>query len=293
VASSRRRRQRSTKPKQRTASRGALPRAKKSLGQHFLIDNAAVDQIALLATPQGGETVVEIGAGLGHLTAALSERAARVVAIEKDDTLAVQLKERFADTNVHVVHADALEMGPARALSLGEVQGPYIMAGNLPYNIAQPLLRHYLEGAPAPTRIVAMVQLEVAQSIVAKPGSMSLLSVSVQLHGTAELILRLPPSAFQPPPKVHSAVVRIDVEPRLRAPVEQVADFFFVARAGFAKRRKQLRNALANSLQIDTAVSEAILANAGIGHTMRAQELSLGQWAELTRSWTDLGRPGA
>lgn len=266
--------------------------AKKSLGQHFLTDHRTLQRIAQAALPTNGATVVEIGAGLGDLTAELSERAERVIAIELDDTLAARLRTRFLNTNVFVLNADALEVEPEQALAAANAEPPYVVAGNLPYNVAQPLLRHYLEARPKPERLVVMVQAEVAESIVAQPGKLSLLGLSVQLYGEPELLFRVPPSAFYPPPKVQSAVLRIVVAPELRARVDNVEAFFHVVRAGFATKRKQIRNALANGLRVEPVTAGTILSRAGIQYTKRAQELSLEQWAALARAWVQLGRPG-
>jgi 16S rRNA (adenine1518-N6/adenine1519-N6)-dimethyltransferase len=265
--------------------------ARKALGQHFLTSTRALRRIAEACELSPDSTVIEIGAGLGGLTAELSARAGRVIAIELDEALAEHLRQRFADSNVTVIEADALAIEPAEALAGAGVEAPYVLAGNLPYNVAQPLLRHFLEGTPAPERLVVMVQAEVAESIVAKPGDMSLLSVSVQLYGQPRLLFRVAPSAFYPPPKVRSAVVRIDVAPHPRANVQDIEAFFRVARAGFGTKRKQLRNALAHGLGIDTATGAALLAAAGIDATLRAQALSLEQWASLTRAWVAAGRP--
>jgi 16S rRNA (adenine1518-N6/adenine1519-N6)-dimethyltransferase len=265
--------------------------AKKSLGQHFLTDRRTLERIAQAALPTNGGTVIEIGAGLGDLTLQLSERATRVIAIELDDTLAARLRTRFLNTNVVVLHADALEISPSHVLATANAEPPYIVAGNLPYNVAQPLLRHYLEAQPKPERLVVMVQAEVAESIVAQPGKLSLLGVSVQLYGKPELLFRVPASAFYPPPKVQSAVVRIDVAPELRAPVDDVAAFFHVVRAGFTTKRKQIRNSLANGLRVEPVTAGAILSRAGIQYTKRAQDLSLAEWAALAKAWTALGRP--
>jgi 16S rRNA (adenine1518-N6/adenine1519-N6)-dimethyltransferase len=265
--------------------------ARKALGQHFLTSPRALRRIAEACDLAPDTTVVEIGAGLGGLTAELSARAGRVIAVELDKALAEYLERRFADTNVTVLQSDALALDPADALVRAGAKPPYVLAGNLPYYVAQPLLRHFLEAKPAPERLVVMVQAEVAESIVAKPGEMSLLSVSVQLYGEPRLLFRVPPSAFYPSPKVRSAVVRIDVAPRLRADIDDVDAFFRVARAGFGTKRKQLRNALAHGLVIDTATSAELLAAAGIEPTLRAQALSLEQWAALTRAWIAAGRP--
>ena len=233
-------------------------------------------------------TVIEIGAGTGVLTTELASCARRVIAIELDDKLAEQLQARFAGTNVEVVHGDALDIEPRDLLNTGE---PYLLAGNLPYNVAQLLLRHYLEAATPPRRLVVMVQAEVAKSIVAETGGMSVLSVAVQLYGKPRLLFRVPPSAFQPPPKVQSAVIRIDVSSGLRANVRDKEAFFGIVRAGFSARRKQLRNALANGLRIDAAAAAALLDAANVDPTLRPQALSLDAWASLERAWTNAGRP--
>ncbi len=264
------------------------PAAKKSLGQHFLADAAVVSRIVDALAPTDDKTVIEIGAGTGVLTNELASCARRVIAIELDDNLADQLQEQFADTNVDVVHGDALDIEPRELLESAE---SYLLAGNLPYNIAQPVLRRFLEAVPQPRRLVVMVQAEVAKSIVAEAGGMSVLSVAVQLYGKPRLLFRVPPSAFQPPPKVHSAVVRIDVTPRLRADVQDKEAFFRIVRAGFSARRKQLRNALANGLRIDASAAGALLDAANVDPTLRPQALSLDAWASLERAWTKGGRP--
>ena len=214
-----------------------------------------------------------------------------MIAIELDDGLASYLEGRFAETNVTVVHGDALELTPAETLTLAQAAPPYVVVGNLPYNIAKPLLRHLLEARPAPEWLVVMIQAEVAESIVAAPGKMSLQSLSVQLYGEPSLLFYVPPSAFYPPPKVRSAVVRIDMSPRLRAAVEDIEAFFRVARAGFGQRRKQLHNALSRRLAIEPQTAGDLLADAGIDPKLRAQALSLDQWAALTTAWIERGRP--
>jgi 16S rRNA (adenine1518-N6/adenine1519-N6)-dimethyltransferase len=242
--------------------------------------------------PRGDETVIEIGAGLGALTSELAAHAKRVIAVELDDALATYLRGRFEGENVTVVQADALQVEPAWLLVKAGARPPYVVAGNLPYNVAQPILRHFLEAQPAPGRLVVMVQAEVAESIAAKPGSMSLLSVAVQLYGEPRLLFRVPASAFYPPPKVQSAVVRIDVPSRLRADVEDVDAFFRLVRAGFGTRRKQLRNALATGLGVGVSTAAELLAAGSVDARRRAQELSLEEWALLARAWVAAGRPG-
>ena len=291
TTSSRRPTQRRRTPRAPRELRAAGLSARKSLGQHFLTDTRALRRIAAACELREGETAIEIGAGLGALTAELSPRATHVVAIELDRGLAEQLRQRFAGTNVSIVEGDARELAPAELLAHAGDAGAYVVAGNLPYNVAQPLLRHYLEARPAPRRLVVTVQAEVADNIVARPGAMTLLSVSVQLYGEPRVLFRLPPTAFYPPPKVRSAVVRIDVAPQARAQVADIDAFFRVARAGFSTRRKQLRNALANGLAVDAATAADLLAAAHIDPTLRAQALSLDGWAALERAWLQAGRP--
>ncbi len=266
--------------------------ARKALGQHFLTSTRTLRRIAEAAGLSAGDTIIEVGAGLGGLTEELAARAGRVIAIEIDARLATYLRRRFAERpNVTVIQGDALALPAAEALTRAGAPGPYVVAGNLPYNIAQPVLRHFLEANPKPQRLVVMVQAEVAESIVAGPGEMTLLGLSVQLYGDPRLLFRLPPSAFYPPPKVRSAVVRIDVLARPRAGVTDTAAFFHVARAGFSTRRKQLRNALAHGLRIEPATAAGLLAAAGIDPTLRPQALPLEAWAALARAWKDAGQP--
>lgn len=275
------------RPPQELRDAGIAPR--KSLGQHFLVDRRALRRIADACELSTDTDVIEIGPGLGGLTAELSARARRVIAIELDGALAAYLKRRFAQTNVTIANLDALDANPAELLGH---RRPYVLAGNLPYAVAQPILRHFLESDIKPKHIVAMVQAEVAESIVARPGDLSLLGVSVQLYGEPRLLFRVGPSSFYPPPKVRSAVVRIDVAAAPRAEARDTEAFFRVARAGFSTRRKQLRNALANGLGVEASVAAAMLSRAGIDPSLRAQALTLEQWAALAEAWAALGRPG-
>lgn len=260
---------------------------RKALGQHFLTSTSTLRRIADAAELSPGEDVIEIGAGLGALTIELSTRARRVLAIELDAQLATYLRKRFSESNVDIIANDALNVDLPAALANAGSSGAYVVAGNLPYRAAQPLLRHVLETRPAPRRVVVMVQAEVAKSIVATPGEMTLLGVSVQLYGKPRILFRVPPSAFYPPPKVRSAVVGIDISSDLRAPVDDIEEFFRVVRAGFGTRRKQIRNALANGLDIAGSTAAEVLAAANIDPTRRPQTLSLDDWAAATRAWKE------
>jgi 16S rRNA (adenine1518-N6/adenine1519-N6)-dimethyltransferase len=269
---------------------------KKGLGQHFLADQAALGQIVAAADLTPTDTVLEIGPGLGTLTSLLAERAGRVVAVELDDRLAAILAERLADRpNVEVCPGNIL-----RISDFASLVGPsYKVVANLPYYITSAVLRHLLERHDQPSLLVVTVQREVAERIVAVPPDMSLLAVSVQFYGRPSLVARIPAGAFYPPPKVDSAVVRIDVlgEPAVSlggasaspegdlceapGPGVSVADFFRVVRAGFGHKRKTLRNALSAGLGLAPACVEQALAQAGIDPRRRAETLSLQEWADL------------
>jgi 16S rRNA (adenine1518-N6/adenine1519-N6)-dimethyltransferase len=186
--------------------RAPQPRAKKRFGQHFLRDPAILNRIVDAAELSAGQTVVEIGPGLGALTAVLAERGLRVVAVEIDHDLVPMLRARFAGAaNVTIVQADVLDTTPGKLLARANASAPYAVVANLPYNIAAPVLRSFLEGDVRPQRLVVMLQLEVAEAVVALPGRMSLLSVATQVYGQARMVMKVAPGAFSPPPKVHSA----------------------------------------------------------------------------------------
>ena len=266
---------------------GGPPRAKKRFGQHFLSDLNILSRIVDAAELQPGESVVEVGPGLGALTEVLAERAARVVAVEVDRDLIAALRDRFRDTpRVKIVECDVLARTPGELLEAGAAAAPYAVVANLPYNIAAPVLRRFLEGDVPPRRLVVMVQLEVAQAIAAKPGAMSLLSVATQVYGDASLVMKVAPGAFSPPPKVQSAVVRIDVLPRPRVGVPLDA-FFRIVRAGFGNPRKQLRNSLSFGLHVKQEVIDIVMSSAGVDATLRPQVLSIDDWAAITRAWME------
>ena len=268
-----------TNPKRLLDEFGVRP--KKSLGQNFMHDPNALEKIVRAAGLGPQDTVVEVGPGTGALTRHLAERARRVIAIELDDRLIPILIHQVGDLeNVTLVHADILETD--LALHIGPEE-PYCVVANLPYYITSAILRFFLERAHKPRRMVVMVQEEVAQRLVAGPGEMSLLSVSVQYYGQVEIITRLAPGVFWPRPDVVSALVRI--EPYRNAPPVRVADeaaFFRVVRAGFSQKRKQLRNALGAGLGISKEEAAALLEAAGIDPQRRAETLTLEEWGALT-----------
>jgi 16S rRNA (adenine1518-N6/adenine1519-N6)-dimethyltransferase len=266
-------------------------RAKKSWGQNFLADEAVQDAIARLAVERPGEVVVEIGAGLGHLTERLVAHGARVVAVERDRDMARVLRAELGD-RVAVVEADAAraDLGAlaARAPGGGAV-GRVAVAGNIPYHLTGPILFSLLDQADAVSRAVLLVQREVAERLAAAPGTKDwgLLSVLLGQRGSVEIDRVVPRGAFHPPPRVDSAVVSIDLHGR--AP--RCADprrFRLLVKGGFGQRRKTLRNALeAARIAPREALADAFAAS-GIDPGRRGETLAVEEWEALDRA---LGPP--
>jgi len=268
-------------PQTRRLLRRSGLQARKGLGQHFLIDEEVLKSIVASAELSASDIVLEIGPGLGVLTSELASKAGRVVAIELDSKLAAILKETLASfNNVAIVNADILDLDPAQLIL---AQTGYKVVANLPYYIASAVLRRFLEAPLKPEIMVVMVQKEVAEVIVAKPGQMSLLSVSVQFYGKPEIIDYVPAHCFYPPPEVDSAILRIDLYPQLAVAVADEKSFFELVRAGFTASRKQIVNSLAQGLDIPKTEVLPLLARAGIISRRRAETLTLEEWAELWR----------
>ncbi len=267
---------------------GVAPR--KALGQHFLIDELILSQIADAAALTSDDVVLEIGAGPGGLTEELAKRGAVVVAVEIDEELAAATRERLSGYDrLHVLAADILDFAPAELLDEVGVQAPYIAVGNLPYYITQPIVRRLLESEPAPVRIVVLVQREVAHRMVGGPGRESLLSLSVKVYGVPRLLFDVASTAFWPPPKVQSAVVeitRLD-RPSVDLSPEELVVFFHLLRAGFAQPRKQIHNVFSEELTIEPAQVRDALTAAGIDPVARAQHLDLADWERLYRTFNE------
>lgn len=260
------------------AGRG-LPPVRKSLGQHFLTDRRILGRIADALELTGRETVVEVGPGRGALTEVLLPRCARLVVIEYDRALAALLRERHAaEPRLQVVEADVLETDLAAAAGTDD----FVLVGNVPYYITTPILFHALE-RPRPRRGVYLVQREVAERVVAPPGSKTYgaLSVNVQAVASARAVFRVPPGAFQPPPKVESAVIRIDPRPDpVIAPGEEKAFRRFVQDT-FTMRRKQLGRVMRSIFNLDAEQAEAMVRGAGLDPQARPETLSAEDFARL------------
>ena len=269
-------------------------RPSKGLGQNFLVEQTTLEKIVAAAELTSDDVALEIGAGLGTLTRLLARNAGDVVAVELDQRLIPVLQSVLSDLdNVTLIQGDILALDPAALISAASIQHPasstqYKVVANLPYYITSAILRHLLEASLKPQRMVITVQREVAERIVAKPGQMSLLAVSVQFYGRPQRLFRIKPGSFYPSPGVESAVVRIDLRATPLMSVRDTAAFFRVVRAGFAQRRKQLRNTLAAGLRLPPDEVATQLMEVGVDPRRRAQTLSLEEWVIVTHVLGDL-----
>ena len=257
------------------------PPIRKSLGQHFLTDPRILDRIADAVALAPDETVVEIGPGRGSLTDALLKRAARVVAIEIDRKLVELLRERYAnEPRLTIIEGDVLEV------NLGELAGgAYALAGNVPYYITTPILFQALR-QPRALRSVLLVQREVAARMAAAPGAeeYGALSVNVQAVANVEMLFRIPAGAFNPPPRVDSAVVRVTPRADPVVPAGMEERFRTFVQAAFALRRKQMRRVVRTIADRSAANAEAALAACGIDPDARPETLSAEQFHALGRA---------
>ena len=260
------------------------------LGQHFLEDSSVVDSVITAADLKPTDTVVEIGPGRGALTGELVNRSGRVLLIEYDTDLADRLEARYdGKPNVRVLNADAREFGSDLDPWLSE--GPYKVVGNLPYYAANPIVRNFLESTRKPDSMVVMVQREVARDMSAQPGDMSLLSVAVQVYANAEHVIDVPPECFNPPPKVHSSVLKLSPTPEPTVRFESAEDFFNLVRKGFKSPRKQLHNSLSDGLFIALQDARQLVELTGFETSRRPATLSLADWQVLYDTWVKQGRP--
>lgn len=276
----------------RTLRREGL-RASHARSQNFLADPDVLQAILDLADAGPGTRVLEIGPGLGILTGGLLDGGATVTAIELDRGLAAYLRQRFAepiaDGRLDLIEGDALDQ------SLPDlVPPPFRVVANIPYHITSPILHRFLERPPRPDRLVLMVQAEVADRIAATAGAMSYLSVFVQYHAAVRVALRVPPEAFEPAPKVASAVVVLEPRAAGALPADEEERLWGLVQAGFRERRKMLRNVLARQLHagadgasgplVGQARVDAALAAAGIAGDRRPQTLGVDDWMRLLQA---------
>ena len=271
--------------------RGFNLRARKGLGQHFLIDEEVLKLIASAAELTPADVVIEVGPGLGVLTRELAKQVGQVIAVELDNKLAAILNKTLSSfNNVTIINEDVLKIDPTALLKeVGFPAQSYKVVANLPYYITSPVLRHFLEASVKPQIMLVMVQKEVANEIAAKPGRMSVLSISVQLYGEPTVISYVPSSCFYPAPEVDSAILRIAVYPQPAADISDVDSFFALVRAGFSASRKQMANSLAQGLGWSKAEVLSLLEGADIVPQRRAETLTLEEWARLWRVFNRVG----
>jgi 16S rRNA (adenine1518-N6/adenine1519-N6)-dimethyltransferase len=256
---------------------GERAQRRRALGQHFLVDPEVSARTVAIADLAPGAQVLEIGPGRGALTRALLDAGARVVAVELDTDLAGKLAARAAPA-LEVVEGDFLRLDLDRLPA-----APQVVVANLPYSTGTAIVSRLLEHPRRFPRLVVMLQKEVAERLCAGPGSRAYaaLTVLTALHAVARLAFLVPPGAFSPPPKVESAVVRLDLEPEPRVPIGDPSIFRRVVRGAFAQRRKTLRNSL--RAVFGEAATTSWLAAARIDGGRRAETLSLAEFATLAR----------
>ncbi len=257
-------------------------RAQKALGQNFLVDDRVIAEIVEASELSSETPVVEIGPGLGVLTRALAQKVDELWAIELDRAKVELLKRELRDMTVEILHRDALNLD-VREL-WGERKGYLI--GNLPYYITSPLLNHFLAQASSLSGMTVMVQKEVAERILAKPGSKAygILSIAIQLSAEPTKVLDVQASAFWPAPKVDSAVVKLKVRHYPNFSVKPEA-FFRIVKGAFAQRRKTLGNTLSAALNLPKAVVLGVLAETGVSGERRAETLSIEEFQTLTEAF--------
>ena len=278
----------------RIANAPAGRRSKPKLGQHFLSDHTAVLRIVEALGDISQRTVLEIGPGRGALTSLLASRARRLIAIEIDRVLAAQLRMKFGlHPNVEIIEADVLAVdlpslfapkpGTSRP-GLAFSPEPVRVVGNIPYYITSDLLLRLFRHREYFESMVLMVQREVADRLAAPPGGSEygLLSATARLYAQVEKLFTLPPGAFTPPPKVHSAVVRLDIEPRIEALQVPEQGFIDFLKLSFGQKRKTLWNNLKGDYE--SGVLKTAFGRAGVKPVARAEALSLEETAKLYRS---------
>lgn len=264
-------------------------RPTRGMGQNFLLDGDALAAIVAAAELTPDDTVIEVGPGLGVLTWELLQQAGQVITVELDRRLAARLEVELGhDEKLTIIQSDILRLTPGEALAEAPTPHPtrYKLVANLPYAITAAVLRHFLEADMPPELMVVLVQWEVAQRIVARPGDLSVLAHSVQIYAEPEIIARVPGSSFLPPPAVDSAILRLRVRPTPLVPREQIDAQMRLIKAGFLLARKMLSNSLPNGLasqgvQMPKEQIVAALEAAGISPNRRAETVTLEEWMAL------------
>lgn len=257
---------------------------KKSLGQNFLRDKNILDKIIQSAKLKADSFVLEIGPGEGALTMEIIKSINKIICVEKDEYLANELLDKFQLLNFKnkatIIIGDVLEINLPDLITKNNFQ-KYKVVANIPYYITSPIIRLFLETKYPPEEMILMVQKEVAERICARPGKMSILAVSVQYYAHPEFLFEVPKEAFWPIPGVDSAVIRIA---RIKSGEQknETKLFFRIVKAGFSAKRKTLVNNLASSFHLEKRVVEEMLKKIKIEPRIRAEDLSVDDWKQLT-----------
>ena len=270
--------------------------AQKNLGQHFLIDPEALKQMLKAANLSKSDFVLEIGPGFGVLTFPMADLAGRVLAVETDKKVLEILKALGSGyPNLEVLPSNILKLDSRyiydRYKTWSKVKSgktSYKLVSNLPYYITSAIIKLFLETDLPPDEIVVMMQKEVAERIVAEPGELSVLGISVQFFGKPEIIAQVPKTSFWPKPEVDSAIVKITPYKKSRFEVDNIRLFFRIVKAGFGEKRKQLHNALSGGLWLDDEVVQTALTELKIDPQTRAQDLKLEDWGKIYHKFKEL-----
>jgi 16S rRNA (adenine1518-N6/adenine1519-N6)-dimethyltransferase len=266
-----------------------IHRAKKSLGQNFLKSLAALSQIIVAGDISAEDTILEIGPGKGALTEKLLQHAGRVIAVEKDRALVEYLREKFEKEikagKFELVEGDVLQFNPSGASASSPSQGSnnsYKLIANIPYNITGEILRKFLGGEHQPSKMVLLVQKEVAERIVVRDGKESILSISVKAYGDPKYIAKVPARYFSPAPKVDSAIICINNISKKKLEGVDETFFFKVLKAGFAHKRKlAVRNL--ESISTNKEFLTSLFEKQGLPLTIRPEEIAFPVWLELAK----------
>lgn len=248
---------------------------KKSLGQHWLFDDASLNAMLEAGEVTDKDFVVEVGPGLGPLTKKLCALAKKVVAVELDDILVAGLADKVRAANLEVIHESILDFDTS-SLPKG-----YKVIANIPYYLTSNLIRRMLENPNPPSVMVLLIQKEVAERIAEGPGKMGILSVATQFYADVTLKELVATKLFTPPPKVDSQIIQIKLREIPLFPDVDAKVFFNIVRAGFSEKRKKLRSSLSGGLGITKIEADQVLVGAEISSDARAQELNLNQWYKL------------
>lgn len=263
----------------------------KGLGQNFLINPTVCPKMAEQGNAQPGWGIIEIGAGFGVLTAQLAQRADKVVCIEIDQRLLPILAETLGEfNNIKIINQDVLKVDLNSLIAQEFPNMPVAICANLPYYITSPIIMKILEDKLPITSLTVMVQKEAAQRICAQPGTREVgaVSIAVQYYAQPQILFPVSRGSFMPSPDVDSAVIRLDIRPQPLVQVAKEEDFFRVVKGAFSQRRKTLSNTLSSSFGLPKAQTARWLEEAGVSASLRAEQLSMEQFAQIANAYTAL-----